>query len=338
MGEFKFMLIKVIMFVLLAIPGYLLVKTKRLKTSDSHSISTILLYIGLPFMILSSTLGLTLSTQTIIDIALVTLIFVLAEIALSLISKVFTKTNMFGGVVGKQVCNNEALDNETITKQKNMARFCMMFPNNGFIGIPLAAALFPIGHPLFAVVAYSGVLNVLTNVTWPTYGSYMVTGDKNHISAKGLFTNFVLIAFILGVILNLLDVAVKVPEILEYSNHFKGIVVALAMTVLGMKFADIQITKLFKSMKTYFLSFVRLIISPVLVVGVLLIIRLFAYISDEVIIASFIAFAMPTAAMAPTIADKFKIDSEDSVLYTLGSTLFSVITIPVLYYLLLLII
>ncbi len=319
MGEFIFMLKKVIMFVLLAIPGYLLVKTKRLKSSDSHSISTILLYVGLPFMILVSTLGLKLSTQTIIDISLITIIFILSIIVLVLLSKIFSKY-------------------EPLADQRRMARFCMIFPNNGFIGIPLAAALFPEGHALYAVVAYSGVLNVLTNVTWPTYGSYMLTGDKKHISAKGLLTNFVLIAFILGIILNLLGVKSLVPEVLEYSNHFKGIVVALSMTILGMKFADMQMSKLFTNKKVYYLSIVRLIISPILIVGVLLLIRPFAYISAEVVIATYIAFSMPTAAMAPTIADKFNIDSEDSVLYTLGSTIFSVITIPVLYLLLNLII
>ena len=71
-----------------------------------------------------------------------------------------------------------------------------------------------------------------------------------------------------------------------------------------------------------------------LIVGVLLVISRFAYISNEVIIAVYIAFAMPTAAMAPTVSDKFGIDSENTVLYTLGTTLFSVITIPVFYLLL----
>ena len=315
MDQFKFMLVKVIMFVLLAIPGYLLVKTKRLKSADSHSLSTILLYVGIPFMVLVSTLGLTLSTQTIIDILLLTIIFIVAEIVLAYLSKVFSKY-------------------EPLTEQRRMARFCMMFPNNGFIGIPLAAALFKPEQALFAVVAYSGVLNVLTNVTWPTFGTYMLTGDKKHISAKGLFTNFVLIAFVLGVGLNLLGVKEKVKEVVDYANSFKEIVVALSMTILGMKFADIKITRLFTNKKIYYLSIVRLIVSPILIVGALLLLRLATPISDEVVIATYIAFAMPTAAMAPTIADKFKIDSENSVLYTLGTTLFSVITIPLLYLLL----
>lgn len=56
MDEFIFILNKVMMFVLLAIPGYLLVKTKCLQSSDSKGITTLLLYAGLPCMIKINTM------------------------------------------------------------------------------------------------------------------------------------------------------------------------------------------------------------------------------------------------------------------------------------------
>ena len=106
------------------------------------------------------------------------------------------------------------------------------------------------------------------------------------------------------------------------------------MTILGMKFADVKITKLFTSLKVYYVSFVRLILSPVFIIGVILLVRLFVPISNEIIIATYITFSMPSAPIAPMLSDKFGMDSENSVLYTSGSTLFSVITIPILYLLL----
>ncbi len=314
MDEFSIMLKNVILFVLLAIPGYLLVKTKRLKSSDSNGLTTILLYLGLPFMILVNTINIKISTETITGILLTVVIFMLGEIALILLSKIFSKI-------------------EPLEDQRRMARFCMIFPNNGFIGLPLALALFEKTAPL--IIVYTAVANVLTNVLWPTYGNYMLSNDKKHISAKGLLTNFILIAFIVGVILNLLGFTGPVKDVvIEYSNYLKGIVVALSMTILGMKFADIKITKLFTSLKVYYVSFIRLIISPVLIVGVLLLLRLFLVIDSAIIISAYITFAMPTAAIAATLSDKFGMDSENSVLYTLGTTIFSVITIPVLYLLL----
>ena len=321
MDEFIFILNKVIIFVLLAIPGYLLVKTNCLKSLDSKGLTMLLLYAGLPCMILVSTLNIPITSKTVIDMVLISLIFVLGILALLVFSNVFSKY-------------------EPLTDQRRMAKFCMLFANNGFLGIPLASALFSISSPI--IVVFTGVLNVVNNVLWPTMGNYMLTKDKKHISAKGLLTNFVFIAFVLGLVLNLLDLQTKFPEVMDYANeyadYFKGIVAALSMTIIGMKFADVKFMKLFTSKKVYYLSFVRLIFAPVLIVGVLLLIRLFANISNEIIIATYISFAMPSAAIAPTLADKFNMDSENAVLYSLGTSLFSVITIPVLYYLLMLII
>ena len=317
MDEFVFILNKVVMFVLLAIPGYLLVKTKCLKSSDSKGLTMLLLYVGLPCMILVSTLNIPITSKTIVDMLIISLVFVLGVLAIMVFSNVFAKY-------------------EPLEEQRRMAKFCMLFANNGFLGIPLADAIFGISNPI--IVIFTGVLNVINNVLWPTMGNYILTQDKKHISAKGLLTNFVFLAFVLGLVLNLLDVQTKVPEIIEYADYFKAIVAALSMTIIGMKFADVKFIKLFTSKKVYFLSFVRLIFSPVLVVAVLFVIRSFANISNEIIIATYISFAMPSAAVAPTLADKFNMDSENAVLYSLGTSLFSVITIPVLYYLLILII
>ena len=48
----------------------------------------------------------------------------------------------------------------------------------------------------------------------------------------------------------------------------------------------------------------------------------------------FIAFAMPTAGMASTFADTFNGDVEGAAIQTLGTTILSVISIPLLYTLL----
>ena len=52
------MLKNVLIFVLLAVPGYLLVKGKLVTGKDSHLLSKLLTYVGMPALILSSTLKL----------------------------------------------------------------------------------------------------------------------------------------------------------------------------------------------------------------------------------------------------------------------------------------
>ena len=53
MGEFIIMLRNVLMFVALAIPGYILVKCRLLKPEQSGVLSKLLMYLALPFMIFS---------------------------------------------------------------------------------------------------------------------------------------------------------------------------------------------------------------------------------------------------------------------------------------------
>ena len=83
-------------------------------------------------------------------------------------------------------------------------------------------------------------------------------------------------------------------------------------------------------------SAVRLVLFPALCVGMMLILKLIPFldVSNDMIVGFFIAFAMPTAGLAAAFADQHKGDSENAVIYTLGTTVVSIATIPVLYMLL----
>ena len=48
----------------------------------------------------------------------------------------------------------------------------------------------------------------------------------------------------------------------------------------------------------------------------------------------FVAFAMPTAGLASAFSDQYNGDTDNAVIFTLGTTVPSVATIPVLYWVL----
>ena len=56
--------------------------------------------------------------------------------------------------------------------------------------------------------------------------------------------------------------------------------------------------------------------------------------TNDLILGVFVAFAMPTAGLASTFSDEYKGDTEFAVIYTLGTTVLSVATLPLLYWLL----
>lgn len=313
MDTFMIMLKNVLIFVLLAVPGYMLVRGKVLTAKESGTLSKLLTNIGMPFLILSSALKLEFNgelTKNIIVVGVLGVVFILF---------------MFFSTAA--LCRNK---NEKI---RGMMRFCAIFANNGFIGIPLVAAVFGSDS---IVMAYIIILNILNNVLMFTLGVYLVSGDKNAINVKKALLNPVLLAFIAGVALNLLGINKFLPELQTYATHFSGIVTPLSMLVLGMKLAEVPMKKMFTSGKMYYVSGLRLVLYPALAVGVMVLTNMTPFLNLGVdgILAFFVAYAMPVAGLASAFADQYGGDSENAVILTLGSTVLSVVTIPVLYWVL----
>lgn len=307
MDALMIMLKNVIVFVLLAVPGFLLVKTKVLGQAESGGLSKLLTYVGLPFMVFSSTLNITFTKE-----------LATSSVILALIGVIFTLATV--GITALLTRGEEG-------KSRGVMRFAMSMANNGFLGIPLAKAVFGDSPE----TAYLIVLNIITNLMLFTVGIYLISCDKKTIAPKKIILNPVLIAFVLGIIVNLTGFADLLPEVKTYAGHFSGIVTALSMTVLGMKLAGIRFSTLFTKWKMYYAAAMRLVLFPVVGTGLLIALSTFLPVSSAMIMGFFVAFAMPTAGLATTFADSYDGDTENAVIYTLGSTILSVATIPLLY-------
>jgi len=308
------MLKNVIIFVLLAVPGYLLVRGNMLTQKESGTLSKLLTNVGMPFLILSSTLKLEFSGEFTVSMIVIGLIGVLFTILMFICSELFVK-------------------GETDPKRKNMMRFCSVFANNGFIGIPLARAVF---GEASAVMAYLIILNIITNVLMFTLGVYLISGDKSKINVKKAVLNPVLISFIIGVVLNLIGIPKFIPEVQTYATYFSNIVTPLSMVILGMKLAGVKFSKLFTSARMYYVSAIRLIIYPAITVGIMFALSFIPVlpVGADAVTAMFVALAMPTAGLASAFSDQYDGDTEHAVIFTLGTTILSVVTIPALYFVL----
>ena len=312
MDAFLIMLRNVLLFVALAVPGFLLVKCKLMKQEQSGALSKLLMYVGMPFLILSGTVNnLTFNKETLLSVGVTALIGVAYTFAMFFASKPLTATEKEG-------------------KGRGMLRFCAVFSNNGFLGIPLAIAVFGQASPVFAVLI---VLNIITNVLMFTLGAYLVSGDKNSISLKKAFLNPVLIAFLVGIPLNLLGIKTMIPDAVTYIGHFSNLVTPISMTILGMKLGAVKISALFASWRTYYAAALKLVLFPAVIVAVLALLHPLApdLFTNDMLLGFFVAFAVPTAGLASTFADRFDGDTEGAVAYTLGTTLLCVVTIPLLY-------
>ena len=305
------MLKNVLIFVLLAVPGYLLVKGKVLRSADSAPLSKLLTEVGVPFMVFSSTLKLEFTpelTRTLLITAGLTMIYLLLLFPASALTA-----------------------RRDDPKRRGMERFCMIFANNGFIGIPLARAVFGEGS---AVVAYVIVINILNNVVMFSLGAPLVAGDRSARNLKKAVFNPVILAFVLGIALNLVGINGIVPEVQTYCTHFSNIVTPISMVILGMKLAGVPMANIFATRRLYWVSALRLVVFPVLGTAAVLSLHWLGWlwVSADAVLAFFVAAAMPCAGLASAIADQCGGDTENAVKFTLGATILSVATIPVLYW------
>lgn len=323
MDAFIIMLKNVIVFIALAIPGYLLIKCKVLKNENSVVLSKILSLVAMPFLIISGTLSINFNGETITNLVWAGVLGVIFTFILFFLSKI-TATKSFD--------KNNPLGKDKI---QGMERFCAIFPNNGFLGIPLAIAVFGSNS---LIVAYLVIVNIVNNTLIYTLGVYLISGDKKSIDIKKILLNPVLLGFIAGLILNLTKVTNFLPEVATYSEHFKNLITPISMTILGMKMGNIRFGLLFSSWKMYYVSFIKLIIGPVLTVGITMALCPLLNIDRNMIMSMFMAFSISTAALSTAIADTYDGDIQNGTIYTLGSTVLSIITIPLLYLVLCLII
>ena len=319
MDTFFLMLKNVLLFVLLAVPGYLLVKGKVLKSEQSSGFSQLLSMVAVPFMIVSGTINLPLSKNTLLE-----LLFTVV-LGTALIFIFYFLSFLF---VGKL---NDA-DEGIAKKKKSMIRFCQVFANNGFLGMPLAAALFGMSS---RICSYLTILVVINNVVLYTLGFYMVSFERKNMRLKTVLLNPVVLGFVVGLILNITGVCKVIPEIDTYVGHLKNLVTPIAMLILGMKMGDLNLSTLFKCKKLYLVSLVKLIVFPVVTVALAYPLTvLLKKDTVSIVLAMFMSFAMPTAGLASAFADSVNGDTEGAAIYTFGTTILSVVTIPVLFWIL----
>ena len=84
------------------------------------------------------------------------------------------------------------------------------------------------------------VANVVCCVALNTIGVYLFTGDKKVISLKKILLNPAFLAFVFGIVVNLMGINATVPEVKLIANHLKGMVTPISMMIVGVKFAYVK--------------------------------------------------------------------------------------------------
>ena len=288
------------MVILFAIAcGYAANRLGILGGETDKKVSKLLLTITMPAMILGAVCtGDTLpETSVVLGVLRVAAVFYLLEFAFALLIP-----RLLGGTPGQQ----------------GVWRYTLAFPNVGFIGYPVAVALFG-PEALF----YAVILVLPFNLLSFTLGPLMLTGAKR-FSLRQTFSPCVVFS-ILALVLAL--GRLRPPAIVgEAAEFVGGITVPLSLLFVGSLLAGLPMGRLLASPRLWILTAVRLLVMPAALCPIL------RWMGTEAMILGIAdtQMAMPAAVNGSLLCMEYGGDAECMAQITFVSTLASIVTIPVI--------
>ena len=212
-----------------------------------------------------------------------------------------------------------------VFRDKDIARRCVLrfgtvFSNCGFMSIPLQSSLLgPDG--VFYGAAFVAVFNL---VLW-SYGLLIMSGDRKTLSPRQLLLNPGVIGVVAGLILFLFSV--HLPDVLSKPvSYMAALNTPLPMIIIGFYLSRTNLKTALRNKKAYIAMALRLVVIPLLTLFLMFLFQIHGVVLTACVIAS----TAPVAAATTMFAAKFNRDTSLSVDLVSLSTLFSLITMPLI--------
>lgn len=292
--------IMVILFTIVVL-GYALCKLGYMGDKFDQKLSSIVIDVTCPALILSSVMGAELPDRSLIlpllGIGFLTYILLL----------------VFGFWVPRFVAKSR--------DEQGMIGFALMFANVGFIGYPIVSAIF---GP--KAVFYAALLNIPNTFFIFTAGVMLVKGEHNmkSLSAKVLFSPAMIAAFVAAL---MVAFGVRTTDIIARPVTMVGnITIPAALMVIGSSMARLPLKEIIGSPKVYVASLLRLVVVPL---SVYFLFR-FCGVSDVINNINTVIIAMPVASYGTMFCLKYGRNPSLMTEMTFVTTLGSILTIPLI--------
>lgn len=284
--------------------GFLCEKTGFVK-NITGSVSGIIKNVTLPCLLLTSLTNNTLDVSKAKNGALIVGIGFLSIVIMMLI----------GNVTGKMF----KLDNG-----KRGIQICMgSFGNVAFLGYPLIKALLGDEGLLYAVfynLANDGLL-------W-SFGLSAISGEKGLKKLKNML-NICTLSFAVG--LTMLILGIKIPGVLNDSLTAVGSATTpLSMLFIGATMARADVVSALKRLSVYSLTFVKMVFMPLVLIFILCLLPE-GFMNITAMSALILQVGMPAQTLVAILAKEYNLDEKYAVEVIFITTVFAMISLPVLY-------
>lgn len=211
--------------------------------------------------------------------------------------------------------------------RRGMWSFCATFCNNGFMGFPIALALF--GEEGLALAA---VLNLPFNLLIYTMGAGMIcmdrpAGSRERLDLRSVLFTGINAAAVLGLIAYFCRLSVP-DALLSPLTHLSNVTTPLSMFVTGMNLTGSRLGGLFRDRDTLTACAARLVALPLVSFAVLWGLDALFSIGPLIFGVVFIIMAMPAPAAATLLSETYGLNREFAAGIVFLSSLFCMLTIP----------
>ena len=292
--------VMVVLFIIVVL-GYALCKLGYMGEDFDRKLSSIVVDVTCPLLILSSVMGESLPDRTLI----------LPLLGVGFLTYVLLL--VFGFFVPRLI----AADRD----DQGMIGFALMFANVGFIGYPIVSSIFGA-----KAVFYAALLNMPNTFFIFTAGVMLVKGEYSvrKLNLKLLFSPAMIAAFVAALLVAL---DVHTPEIVARPVTMVGnITVPAALMIIGSSMARLPLHDIIGSPKVYVASVVRLGLVPVSLYFLFKV----CGVSDIVNEINTAVIAMPVASFGTMFCMKYGRNPALMTEMTFITTVGSIFTIPLI--------
>lgn len=163
-----------------------------------------------------------------------------------------------------------------------------------------------------------------------THGKYIISsGDR--IDWRKIVLNINMIAIFIGAVLFLLKI--HLPEIVDGTLHAVGSTIGpVSMIVIGMLIAGMNLRDIFTNRRVYVVTFLRLLLVPVLALIILKISGLVTWHpqGEKILLVTFLAVITPSASTITQMCQVYGGNSKYSSAINVMTTLLAIVTMPVM--------
>lgn len=285
--------------------GYAVVKAGLMKSSESKSISVILVYLVIPCVIIKA-----FQVDYTPDVQKGLFLAIAAAVAVHILFLLIT-------IPLKKIFQMDVIEQAT-----------SIYSNAGILVIPLVQELLGQDYVIYSS-AYIAVQLILL---W-TQGKNMLC-EEEKLEWKKIFLNVNIISIIAGIVLFLFRIKLPagVQDVLGMMNNMIG---PLGMLLAGMAIAEVPLKSIFTKKRNYLSVALRLLLYPVLGLLLMKAIQIVVNLenSSQILLTVYLACVTPACASVTSMAQLYDKDAAyASSLYVL-TTLLSIVTMPVMVYL-----